>query len=35
MMLRLADGLTPTPARVEIARDTTGLSLFLDVVTAS
>jgi hypothetical protein len=30
-MLRLAEGLTPTPARTKITRDATGRCLFLDV----
>ena len=30
-MLRLAEGLTPEPCRVEITRDATGRCLFLDV----
>jgi extracellular factor (EF) 3-hydroxypalmitic acid methyl ester biosynthesis protein len=33
-MLRLVEGLTPHPTSVRVVRDTTGLSLFLDVVTA-
>jgi extracellular factor (EF) 3-hydroxypalmitic acid methyl ester biosynthesis protein len=35
LMLQLAEGLTPSPARVGIARDSTGRSLFLDVVSAA
>jgi len=32
MMLRLADGLSPAPARIGLVRDATECSLFLDVV---
>jgi extracellular factor (EF) 3-hydroxypalmitic acid methyl ester biosynthesis protein len=34
-MLQLAEGLTPPPARASITRDSTGRSLFLDVVSAA